>query len=269
MKCNTCTTTNERHPVMRDLKDSKYPIHNVCISEYFEKTGQKGMDLVCDTFNSVHFGYILNLLHHGTNPEGSTSPTEAPPIVVWANSKHEGSMFILEDATRDTVYESLYKSLENVPSEAYSMIVNSTMKMVATNEMMDDMAKDTENYDKLTKLERLKLFTDTYDEGDFHKSTSLQDAVVIQGQSLENDFSYKAIATFGEHNGIKYLKPFKLIDATDDIITEVDELRKKAKKSVKDTFTSEFFKDIGDKFKDKEEDTEESTDFDEDGIWHS
>ena len=74
MKCNTCQEQQQDSGIVNMLKRTGYPIHNVCISEYFEKVGQKQMDLICATFNSVHMGYMMNLLHYSKDSKNSPNP---------------------------------------------------------------------------------------------------------------------------------------------------------------------------------------------------
>ena len=259
MKCNTCQEQQQDSGIVNMLKRTGYPIHNVCISEYFEKVGQKQMDLICATFNSVHMGYMMNLLHYAKDSENSPNPLEAPPIVIWANSNQEGDMFVLGDSDKDTIYSDLYSGLERVPSEAYCMIVNSTMKMLEKNDVLAEANIDRKKFDKLSKSEQLKIVSDNFNPKD--EDMAKKDAVVITGQSTDNNFSYKAIATFSEHNGIKYLTPFKLIDTTSELdkmpqLKSTNEVIKK----VKEVFNSDFFKDIEDKMKDKPEDEDRPED---------
>ena len=259
MKCNTCEEQQQDSGIVEMLKRTGYPIHNVCVAEYFEKVGQKQMDLICATFNSVHMGYMMNLLHYAKDSENSPNPLEAPPIVIWANSNQEGDMFVLGDSDKDTIYSDLYSGLERVPSEAYCMIVNSTMKMLEKNDVLAEANIDRKKFDKLSKSEQLKIVSDNFNPRD--EDMAKKDAVVITGQSTDNNFSYKAIATFSEHNGIKYLTPFKLIDTTSELdkmpqLKSTNEVIKK----VKEVFNSDFFKDIEDKMKDKPEDEDRPED---------
>ena len=269
MKCNTCQEQQQDSGIVNMLKRTGYPIHNVCISEYFEKVGQKQMDLICATFNSVHMGYMMNLLHYSKDSKNSPNPLEAPPIVVWANSNQEGDMFVLRDSNKETIYNDLYNGLEQVPSEAYCMIVNSTMKMLEKNDVLEEANIDKEEFDKLSKSEKLKIVSDNFNPKD--EDIAMKDAVVITGQSVDNNFSYRAIATFSEHNGIKYLTPFKLVDTSSDL-DQMPNDKKKQKlddtiKKVKEVFSSEFFKDIEDKMKDKPEEEPEEDDNPLFGDW--
>jgi len=256
MKCNSCRENSE-NPIISRLRDSGYPIHNVCISEYFEKVGEVGMDMLCHTFNSVHFGYLMNLVHHSSDPRTSTDPTSAPPVVVWVNSNQEGNMFMLDDSTKQTIFTDLYDKLEQLPSEAYCMAVNSTMKQVANKDFLKHTGMDAKKFDNMSQKEKVDFLSENYKKDELETLEVGKDVVVMQGQAVNNRFGYKAIAEFGEHKGVRYLKPFKLIDDTDTLSypnKDKEEEFKELKKKVKDVFNLDFFNGVQDKFKDKKDD---------------
>ena len=268
MKCTVCTQYR-KNPMLKKLSDTGYPIHPVCISEYFEKIGEKDMDTLCDTFNSVHMGYVLNLVQY-SNQEGIDidvpNPTEAPPIVVWAeNSEKEsnGGMFLLsksgEAGDHDELTYELYSKLREVPSQAYSMVYNATMNQVNEDSIQSQFEKhnisesDWENYSNDKKLNTIRKWFGKPSEMDIGDYMEKGDAIVIQGQPLRTSFHYRAIADIGEHNGIRYIKPFRLEDVTKDTKISHEEFNTLKNKVKNHLINDDLFGEMSDQFKDFKE----------------
>ena len=252
MKCTVCTQfqsmpTHEGVDIIQKVKATGYPIHTVCISEYFEKIGQKGMDLLCHTFNSAHFGYVMNLIASDTMDK-DTRPTEAPPVVVWVNSNQEGSMFLLDDSDKDSdIHEQLYTGLKKVPSEAYSMVINAHMKSMDSEKVFRDLETTELDFAKLSKSQQLKRMKDVFGEPkDLPNYLEKQDAVIIQGQTIEQDFMFRAIARIENHNGVKYLKPFSISDISHEADNDIQAI----KDEVEASFSSDAINYVSEKFKD-------------------
>ncbi len=279
MKCTVCTQ-HRQNPILKKLSDTGYPIHHVCIAEYFEKIGEKDMDTLCDTFNSVHMGYVLNLVQH-SNQEGIDidvpNPTEAPPIVVWAeNSDKEanGGMFLLgskfgngEPVDHDELTYELYSKLKEVPSQAYSMAYNATMNQVNEDSIQSQFEKhnisesDWENYSHDKKLNTIKKWFGKPSEMRMEDYIIKGDAIVIQGQPLGTSFHYRAIGDIGEHNGIRYIKQFRLEDVTEDTKISHEEFNT-FKDKVKNHFNNDdLFGKMSDQFKDFEEEINDEDTF--------
>ena len=287
MKCTVCAE-HRKNPMLKKLSDVGYPIHHVCISEYFEKIGQTDMDSLCDTFNAVHFGYLMNLVQF-SNKDGIDidvpNPTSAPPIVVWTETPSPNSdsgMFVLgskfsdgEPVNHNELTFELYSKLKEVPSQAYSMVYNATMNQVNEDRIQSQFEKhnisesDWERYSHDDKLKTIKKWFGNPSEMDIGDFIEMGDAVVIQGQSLGTNFHYRAVGDIGEHNGMRYIKPLKLEDITDhsspSLSKELDEIKNKIKDHI---FSDELFGEVENKFKDYTQQDDDDDD-DENPLFRS